>query len=192
MARQEIADHLELPVTELSAEEKTHGYPWFSDHRVVWVTDAELFIHACLVTPSGEGLLFREPWDTARLNQLFRDEDLELPAGLGPADLGRCLRDLLRGPGGFVGTAAELSRERQGLTCWLRPEHDPVSEKALFERCFRDPVVDQSGEGWSLDFHYFTREGGVERWKVLGGEDGVAEIEVEQTVASGRFRYPYM
>ena len=53
-------------------------------------------------------------------------------------------------------------------------------------------MLDQAGAGWSLDFCYFTREGGVERWKIKGDGDGVKEIEVEHTVADGRFRYPYM
>lgn len=192
IAKQTAAEQLQRPVTTLSAEDKTHGYPWFDQHRVVWITDAELFIRACLVTLDGEGLMFGEPWDTERLNRVLRREELALPGGLAAPELARCLRDLLRGPGGFVGTGEELSRERKGLTCWLRPEHDRASEEAMFARCFRDPVVEQTGEGWTLDFFYFTREGGVERWRIQGDHDGLHEVEVRQTVASGRFRYPYI
>ncbi len=192
IAKQTVSGHLECPVTELRAEDKSHGYPWFDEHKVVWVSDAELYIRACLVTAGGEGLFFAEPWDLERLNQLLRGEDLELPAGLAADEASRCLRDLLRGPGGFVSTTAALGTERPGLTCWIRPEHDPESEKALFERCFRDPVVSRDGDGWTLDFLYFTREGGVERWKVNGDQGGVSEVEVKHTVADGRFRYPYM
>ena len=192
IAKQAAAERLERPVVELSAEEKTDLYPWFDQHRVVWITDAQRYLHTCVVTAAGEGLVFAEPWGLERLNQLFGDEGLDLPRGLAVNDLARCLRDLLRGPGGFVGTGADLSRERQGLTCWIRPEHDFDSDKALFERCFRDPVLDRAGADWSLDFFYFTREGGVEHWKIGGDGGGLEKIEVKQTVADGRFRYPYM
>lgn len=192
IAKQRVAEQLGCSEVELSAEDKTHLYPWFSEHSMVWISDAERKIRCCVVTAEGEGLLFSEPWDTARLSRVLRDEELELPGDLEPADLGRCLRDLLRGPGGLVGTQQDLARERQGLVSWLRPEHDFDTEKAMFERCFRDPALRRDGDDWSLDYFYFSRDGGVEQWEVAGDGQGITGVEVKQTVPSGRFRYPYM
>lgn len=191
-AKQAMADHLGCSLTALRAEDKSHGYPWFDQHKVVWVMDAELFIRACVITEDGQGLVFGEPWELDRINALFSAEEIELPGGPAPAELARCLRDLLRGPGGFVGTAAELNVQRQGLTSWLRPEHAPDSEEALFEACFRDPTLSRAGDQWTLGFFYFTREGGVERWEVSGDGGAITELEVKAHVDDGRFRYPYM
>ena len=192
IARQTVADHLECSPQLLVAEDKTRLYPWVNAHQMIWVVDRQRVARLCVVTGGGQGLLLRAPDDLPRLGQLFGDEGVELPGGLAPAELARCLRDLLRGPGGMVGEAAALARERPSLDAWLWPDGDRQSDQVLWERHLADPVLGRTGDHWRLAFSYFTRLGGVERWTVAGGAGGVTAVEVEQAAPAKRFRWPYV
>lgn len=192
-AKSALAARLGCPAQQLTAEDKTHLYPWLEHHRFVWLTDATRRIRLCAVTEGDEALFFADddPKCLGPLGELFAREELALPRGISADELCDALRDLLRGPGGMIGSDQNAAREAARIRSWVKGEAGGADER-LFQRHCRDPEVSEDEGGWSLVFSYFTRSGGVERWRISGAEQRFTGVEVEQAAPEGRLRFPYV
>lgn len=171
----------------VSLTDVKRNYPWARRHDV-YMARAREGERVVAIGDEGEPLLCADSRDLAPLNLLFLREEVRLPEGIPVEQLAKAIRAFLAGPGGFVAGRDFLEKHRRlGLEDWLRPGQAPE----LIERQCSDPVPKRVGSGWVLDFQFFTKRGGVERWTAKGDERSLQSATYAVTYGDGYFRFPY-
>ncbi|MBL9023455.1 MAG: hypothetical protein JNL21_14755 [Myxococcales bacterium] len=188
VASKAAAEAWGVPVADARATRVTSYYPWCKRFEVFFVTGPERRQALVAADPAGSVLRFTGERGVpagvergarlAALNDLLAAEAGALPGKLSAEELANAIRAFLVDPSGFVASKAflELQQKSKALDLWtyLAPHlpgadrHSQSERRELFVRACEDPVLDDRGGAWSLDFSYFTRSGAVEKWHVEG------------------------
>jgi hypothetical protein len=192
-AKQAAAAAWGLPVDQLKAEDVSELFPWARHHAFVFVVKVPQKRMIVVVDPDEKAVPFGEfqtvAANLASLNPILLREAISLPSGVPTEELAWTLRFLLLSPGGKVGSAHLWGEEDLRLHLWIQPSGE--RGEALFREHCRDPVLTQQRDGWSLDFSFFNRGGGVERWHASGDARGVREARFTPALRNGTFFFPY-
>jgi hypothetical protein len=184
----------QCPLEEIVSDDLTARFPWARRHSLILVAPRGKASMYVAVDQEGQAVPFPNQADPLRnleaLNALLQREGVRLPGGLEPEELARTVRILVRGPRGFVGSAAFWARHKDRLQLWTHPS--PVEGPELFQRYCRDPQLHQSDREWTLQFSYFNSQGGVEAWNVAGDPGRIREAAFSFAVPNGTFLFPYV
>jgi hypothetical protein len=184
----------QCPLAHILADDLTDLFPWARQHALVLVGQPGKRNMFVAVDRNGKPFPFPNQTNPlvnlGVLNGLLQRERVRLPGAMQPEALADTLRSLLRGPGGFVGSAAFWDREKGRLPMWTH--RSPAGGPELFLRHCRDPRLQHSDRGWTLEFSYFTPQGGVETWEVAGDAERVLEATVTPAVPNRTFLFPYV
>jgi hypothetical protein len=184
----------QCPVEDIVTDDLTDRYPWAHRHCMVLVWRRGHGLMFVAVDRLGRAVPFpgqsNPLLNLDALNGLLQRVGVSLPGDMEPELLARTVRNLLIGPGGFVGSSAFWEREQESLRFWTKPS--PLEGPELFRRHCRDPRLQHSGRGWALEFSYFTPQGGVEAWEVAGDAEQILQATVTPAVPNGTFLFPYV
>jgi hypothetical protein len=184
----------QCPLAQIVADNLTHQFPWVRQHALVLV--GQRGKRSMYVAVDRNGNSFPFPSQTnplvnlGVLNGLLQREGVRLPGAMQPEALADTLRGLLLGPWGFVGSASFWDQEQRHLRMWT--SRSPAEGPELFRRHCRDPRLQQSDRGWTLEFFHFNRRGGVEAWHVTGDVEQILQATVAPAVPNGTFLFPYV
>jgi hypothetical protein len=182
----------QCPLAQIVTDDLTDRFPWAHQHALVLVGQRGKGTMYVAVDRNGKPFPFPNQTDPRvnlrALNGLLQREGVRLPGAMKPEALAGTLRSLLLGPGGFVGSAAFWDREKGRLPMWT--DRSPSGGPELFRRHCRDPRLQHSDRGWTLEFSYFTPQGGVEAWDVAGDAERVLQATVTPAVPNGTFQFP--
>jgi hypothetical protein len=184
----------QCPLAQILTDDLTNLFPWAHQHALVLVGQPGK--RNMIVAVDRNGKPFPFPNQTNPLvnlgvvNGLLQREGVRLPEAMQPETLADTLRSLLRGPGGFVGSSRFWDQEKGHLRMWTG--RSSAGGPELFRRHCRDPRLQHSDRGWTLEFSYFTPQGGVEAWEVAGDAERILQAIVTPAVPNKTFLVPYV
>lgn len=199
-----------VPVDDARAALVTKYYPWCKRFEVFFVSGPEFKKALVAIDQAGTVLRFagergvpaevNRAARLAALNDLLAAEVGKLPGALPPEELANAVRAFLIDPSGFVASKDFLEQQKKSkaldLWTYVAPHlpggdrHTQPERRELFTRACVDPVLDRSGAGWSLDFSYFNRAGGVEKWHVEGDAARITKAEDSVALPPNTFSPP--
>ena len=177
----------------IELEDVSGDYMWARGSPLFRAVDAKKQRLLVGVTADARIFNFPEPGDIQKnlveLNGFLAAQKVRPLWALPPLVHAKMIRHFLMGASGFLASWEFLNGQRSVMAQWTL--NCPADGPALFEECSRDPQARYEPNKWALDFNYFNRKGGVEKWHSAGNQDMVLEAEMTPLVPDGKFNYPY-
>jgi hypothetical protein len=188
-ARQAAASYWKLAPEKVYPLDISSRFPWAHKTAFFLVQDPDRRGLLVAVGPGDASVVFHDPKDLSPMNKVFQAEGATLPGTMSAEQLAWTVRNILGGPGGFVGSREFWAKEKDALRSWV-----PAAAgdgKALFQKYCEDPRLEKHGGEWTLHFYYFNNMGGVEEWQVSGELHAVKSATFNAAVKNRTFSFPY-
>ncbi len=186
-----LADALRVESDALVPVDITHEYTWVTRHRLVMASNEAEEVAVVAMAGDGGARVLTGDSTLKGLSGVLVTELGSIPGGLSPRELSEAFRRLTQvHPMGRVGEPVLLQ-----IGTFPQPGYLDDNLRAQNEAGRRfaaaPTLTDLGGGQFRLEFHYWTREGGVEFWRVEGTAKALTVAEGWDVAPVDSFCWPF-